>query len=380
MREPTPTKLEEAEIASPKDPTLSPVGEDGEIMIVNEDPGQALDRYVKWAQYPPDSRPLFGWQKDLIEPYRVLSQPLALVSKPAKGCTTDENGMPVCKEPAEFLNVRCDMNAEQSVSVGTGDHHIYLFCLDEKNERTKIENLKTRVFRIFDRKEIPTLPAIHAADDGSGGDATAGDLMYTITVRPAKSDWGDLFAEATFTVNGKEHVQRIGWYSTPHVVAEFQQGITDHNEGGHLIVRVPIQINKSGYYLIEANLQEKNDPQRFLATATYEAKLEAGRQTIPLRFWGKILRDQNVNGPYIVREIRARRNNSAVTPDMVQRSLDTGEEISGEQTEPLWEFVQMAKPYETNEYEAKSFGQEEWNSEEKQRRIDFLKQLAKEEG
>ncbi len=380
FRDPAPSKVEEAEIASPADPTLVPADEEGRIMLVNEDPVETLNRYVQWAQYPPDSRPLFEWQKDLIEPYRIVQQPLPVVSKPARGCTEDENGMPVCEEPPEFMNVKCDMNAESAVSVGRGDHRVFLFCVDEQGQRLKLENLKARVYRVFDRKEIGTLPPVHAGDDGREGDETGGDLMYTITVRPTRADWGDMFVEATFRVAGKEHNQRAGWYSTPHVVAEFQQGITDHNEGGHLVVYVPIQIRKAGYYLIEANLQEKNSPNRFLATASYEGKLETGLQRIPLRFWGKILRDQGVDGPYIVRELRARRNNSPVTPDMVQRSIETGEEVSGEHTEPLWEFVQMAPAYETQEYEASSFGSQEWDSEEKRRRIEFLERMVREQG
>lgn len=380
MREPGPSKLEEAEIASPKDPTLTPVGEDSQLLLVNEDPVETLNRYVQWAQYPPDSRPLFDWQRDLIEPYKIVAQPVPVIKTPARDCTQDENGMPVCKEPPEFLNVRCDMNPESSVSVGTGDHRVFLFCVDEKGERMKLDNLKTRVYRIFDRKEIGTLPAIHAADDGSGGDDKAGDLIYTITVRPTKADWGDMFVEATFNVGGYEHNQRAGWFSTPHVVAEFQQGITDHIEGGHLVVRVPIQIHKAGYYLIEANLQEKNDPNRYLATASSEGRFEPGRHVVALRFFGKILRDRGVDGPYIVRQLRARRNNSPVTPDMVQRSIETGEEVSGDHTEPLWEFVRMAPPYETQEYEASQFGEEEWDSEEKRRRIEFLKKLVREQG
>ncbi|MBW7857924.1 MAG: hypothetical protein H3C43_06485 [Leptonema sp. (in: Bacteria)] len=351
------------------------------MMVVNEDPRETLNRYVQWAQYPPDSRPLFGWQKDLIEPYNIPNMPLPIVDTPARGCTTNDDGMPVCKEPATFLSMKCDMNADQAVSVGTGDFHVKLFCVNEQQERLKIENIRTKIYRIWDKQEIPSsLPAVHVGDDGSSGDEKAGDLVYTITVRPTKSDWGDMFVEADFRVNGKDQNQRAGWYSTPHDVASFESGISDRSESGNLVVMVPIQIKKAGYFLIEANLQEKNDPQRFLATASYEGKIEAGRQTIPLRFFGKILRDQNVDGPYIVREIRGRRNNSPVTPDMVQKSLETGEELHGEHTEPLWEFMKMAPQHETEAYEAKSFSKEEWNSDEKRRRIEFLEKLSREEG
>ena len=58
--------------------------------------------------------------------------------------------------------------------------------------------------------------------------------------------------------------------------------------------------------------------------------------------------------------------------------MQTGEEISGSHTEPLWEYVDPAKNHETSMYRASEFSGSEWQSEEKQERIEFLEKMANE--
>ena len=382
LRKPSLSEVEQAELSSPKDPTMEHLGdEDGGIWAVNEDPGQALERYKLWAQYPPDSRPLFGWQVDLIEPYNIKDMPLPVMIAPPSDCNTDVSGELKCNTPAKLAAIHCEMNPESVVSVGTKEHRSFLFCMDEKENRLPIEDLTVKVFRVPLDQKIPTLPPIHIGDDGSGGDDKAGDHIYTITVRPGAADWGYMIVEAAYKVGGHQDQHATTWFSTPNVPAEFQQGITDHLSDGHLVVKVPVQVRRPGYYMIESNLQEKNNPNRFLATATFEGQLAAGRQIVTLRFWGKLLRDQKVDGPYIVRELRGRRDNAPVTPDMIARAFEMGLEIpSGEPKEPLYEYMQMAAPYETNDYDASSFSKEVWDSEDKQFRIKYFEELIAKDG
>ena len=368
----------DADMASGEDPSLQYFGEDNQLVLINENPVDVLNQFMKWSQYPPDSRPLFEGQVDLIEPYTIKNLPTPAFKVLPNNCKPDDEE---CGSQIEFLEgITCDFNSEIQVSFGTDPIHFLLFCSNENNERLKLESLVAQVFRTDDGKATPSLPVISASDDGANGDVKANDRIYTITVKPGKQDWGFMTVSANFKINGNQITQVATWYSTPHTVAEFQDGVTDSIQDGHLVVRVPLLVKKAGYFLIESNLQEKNNPNRFIATATYEGKLNVGRQIIPLRFWGKLLGDQGIDGPYLVREIRARRDNAVVTPDMVERSFQTGEELHGEQIEPLWEYVKIAPIYETNEYRAKDFSKELWDSDQKQQRIKFLKQLIEEEG
>ncbi len=173
---------------------------------------------------------------------------------------------------------------------------------------------------------------------------------------------------------GLKHNQRTSWFSTPHSIAEFKDGSQDAIKDGHLVVTVPVMITKKGYYNFDANLQAGSGAEvKFVGTSSVEGDFEPGAHTLEFQFWGKVLRDSGVDGPYAVTDIRGRRNNSPVTPSMVKKAMTENREISGNHTEPLWEYMLNAKDYTTRAYKSDDFSQEEWNSDEKRQRLEFLK-------
>lgn len=367
-------------MSSQKDPTITPVGPEG-IPIVNEDPREVLDRYLQWAQYPPHSRPLHEGMVDLINPYDMDRPPVGVIQTPAQECTAGEDGMPRCKKPAVFSDVQCKMTPEASISIGKGDFKVILKCMNKEGKNVAIESIQSRVYRNLHRKDTPTLPAItNGADNGSGGDEKAGDFVYTFVVRPTAQDWGDMFLEVDFTVAGMKHNQRTSWFSTPHTVAEFKDGAQDAVKDGHLVVSVPVMITKKGYYNFDANLQAGSGAEiKFVATSSVEGDFEPGAHTIEFQFWGKVIRDSGIDGPYMVTDIRGRRNNSPVTPSMVKKAMAENREISGNHTEPLWEYLANGRDYTTRQYASDDFSKEEWNSDEKRQRIEFLKKQIENE-
>lgn len=371
---------EEEMMSSHEDVTLETT--EGGLNVIQEDPQERLERYKKWAQYPPHSRPLFEGQVDLIEPYNAERPPVGVIDQPASppGCNIEgTGGKPKCETQATFTDFKCEMTPESSISVGKPDFKVTLRCFGGKeNKNQPIENIQAKVYKKLFRKITGSLPPVSQGDNGTDGDKTAGDLVYTFVVRPATTDWGFMFLEAEFTVNGKKHNQRATWFSTPHTIATFNAaGITDRIQDGSLLVSVPVNVRKAGYYEIEANLQEAEGEQKFVATARYEGELEAGNQTVPLQFWGKIIRDKRARGPFVVREIRGSRNNDPVTPAIVKRAQETGGEIpEPNYNEPLREYMQPADDYTTAAYKPADFSNREWESEEKNRRIEFLSSLA----
>lgn len=362
-------------IASGKDPTL-PSG-DG-MGGMGDDPEEALDRYMKWAQYPPHSRPLFAEMKDLTRPFEFQSIPVGVIEVPAAGCQPTPEGGVRCEKPAKFTDVKCEMHPEKTVSFGKKDMHIMLQCVNKDNVLVPIDGITPRVYTILHNRVIPSpLPPIGFGDDGNNGDVKANDRIYTFLVRPTDQDWGDMFLEADMQVKGHRHNQRVTWYSTPHRVAEFKSGVQDEIKGGSLIVRVPVTILKKGYFNFAANLQQAGGQKEYIASSTWEGDLEAGAQTISFEFFGKIIRDSGKDGPYLVDDIRGRRNNSPVTPSMVKKAMEEGREISGEHKEPLWEFIEPAPAYTTaRAYKSDEFSTQEWESDEKRERIRQLKELG----
>ncbi|MBI3396325.1 MAG: hypothetical protein HY042_10860, partial [Spirochaetia bacterium] len=249
---------EQQDMSSTKEPGVR-MGDDG-IPVIEDDPKSVLERYKKWAVYPPHSRPLYAGQVDLTQPYTLPRTPVGVIEKPAQGCEKAADGSMKCSKPPVMSEVVCTMQPERSISVGKKDFHITLRCVNPKQGvNLPIDSIESKVYHVPLKEVIPSLPPISAADDGQNGDEKAGDKIYTFTVRPGAADWGPMYLEVSFTVQGMKHVQRTDWYSTPQNVAEFQQGIRDANRNGHLIVSVPVTVYKDGYYLFEANLVQKGE-------------------------------------------------------------------------------------------------------------------------
>lgn len=361
---------------SPDDPTMKQLDK-SKLKTVAFDAEQALEYYRNWAKYPPFSRPLHEGQRDLINPYNGEKPRVSIVKEKAKGCKRTDDGKIKCEKNAVMTEMACKMTPQRTISVGKNDFKIELYCFNNKGQNLPIKQITPRVYTIALKETIPSLPPISYGDDGKNGDRVADDKIYTFVVRPTNTDWGDMFLEVNMEVEGKAHVQRTSWFSTPLIVAEFAKGASDQLENGNLVVKIPLNVTREGFYQFDANLQGAGEDQSFIATSVWEGKLAAGSQTINFIFYGKVIRDSNVNGPYLVREIRGRRNNSPVTPDMVRQSMANGSSIPDtEQKEPLWQYVEPAENYTTGNYNASDFANKVWNSEEKQRRIKFLETMA----
>jgi len=63
----------------------------------------------------------------------------------------------------------------------------------------------------------------------------------------------------------------------------------------------------------------------------------------------------------------------------VRKAMEENREISGNHTEPLWEYMNMASNFTTRNYRSDEFSKEEWNSDEKQQRLQFLKKQIEQE-
>ncbi len=379
-RGPDKVSREEREMASEKEPGVR-IGDDG-IPVIDDDPKSVLERYKKWAQYPPHTRPLYSGMVDLLNPYNLERTPVKVIAKPAEGCQPQADGSMKCAKPPVMSDVECQMTPERYISVGKKDFHISLVCRDPRqNTPAAIESIEAKVYRVPLKETVPMLPPISIGDDGQNGDEKAGDKTYTITVRPAGSDWGPVYVEASFKVLGSQHVQRTDFYSTPHATAEFQKPIRDAQRSGHLVISVPVNVSKEGYYKFDANLLEKNGEQRPVASAVWEGDLTAGNHTINLEFFGKVIRDSGISGPYVVQNLRGMRNNSPVTPSMLKAAFVTGKVIGPqEHKEPLQEYMEpVAEAYVTGSYRPEDFSSDEWKSEDKDRRIQYLEELAKEQ-
>ena len=355
-------------------------------------PREELARYESWAQYPPDSRLLNESAVDLIDPYNA-ELPAETVLRRAPGdCEETEDGRLInCQEPPTESGVFCTFVPERTISTGLREMKVFLRCYRQSRLRGSanlpLRSIAPRVYwrPLGDRERI--FPPVTHGDEGRNGDAEADDYLYTFVVGHGREHWGWMDLEVSFEVEGLRHFQGCTWFSTPQIVAEFQTTMTDNIDDGHLVVSVPVEVNKQGYYEFDANLQEKDGNRRFVASSTWKGELTEGLQTIRFRFWGKIIRDTGADGPYVVREIRGRRKNSDITPAMMERAaryepekvleLVRSELVSlKERPEPLFEYLEpVVEPHITADYDADEFSDEVWDSAAKNRRIRLLQSL-----
>ena len=117
---------------------------------------------------------------------------------------------------------------------------------------------------------------------------------------------------------------------------------------------MPVDVEQAGLYLIDANLYTKDgDP---LASSRFKEPLDEGRQTVALRFFGKILHDAARDGPYTVGELRGALAAPEHTPAQVLMPPYPGE-------------------ITTAAYRAADFSAAEWDAPEKRERLRRLQRL-----
>lgn len=322
-----------------------------------------LEQYNEWAQYPPHSRPISLGNDDIIHPFNIGINAITMVDTPA-----DKEGN----------GYRCHLQPKTWAVIGANsDMLITLECRDASNELTKVNVVNATVFKEFEDQKTPT----HSADfndDGRDGDAVAKDGIITFRWRPMKNDWGQMSLEANVTyAKDKKAKLTTSFFSSPNKPAEIGNTFRDSQIDGSLVIHATVIAYKAGNYRLEANLKEEKEG-NYLAYASFDGPLKQGTNEVEFLFFGKILRDKGYDGPYVMTNVRGYRVNLPIDP----KWFDEGEEglkkiQAAKTTEPDKELIiPFTDEYKTKVYQASSFSKKVWESEDKNKRIQELQQLA----
>jgi hypothetical protein len=143
-------------------------------------------------------------------------------------------------------------------------------------------------------------------DDGSGGDATADDHVYTAVFVPGAEAAGrpatSYMVRVVATTRGDE--ERIAvtsfLYSFPdaQLTGAYRDAVVD----GSLQVQAEVIATAAGRFHLEASLYDASGEQA-LAWAQTALELPEGRHWMTLPFYGLILRERGVDGPYLLRYV-----------------------------------------------------------------------------
>jgi hypothetical protein len=140
-------------------------------------------------------------------------------------------------------------------------------------------------------------------DDGSEGDALADDRVYTAAFAPGDEALARSYL-VQVTAVGFGNVERRAatsfLYSSPH--AHLTGYFRDALVGGSLLVSAEVEVRVPGRFHLEATLADGAGVEA-LAWAQNALELTPGLHWIPLAFYGLILHERQVDGPYLLRAV-----------------------------------------------------------------------------
>jgi hypothetical protein len=142
-------------------------------------------------------------------------------------------------------------------------------------------------------------------DDGADGDAVAGDGRWTV-VFPGDALGGPLSTSYLVQVHARldGDDERKGaasfLYASPH--AQLTGGYRDALVDGSLVVGIEVDVAQAGRFHVEATLYGAGGTEK-IAWAQAAQWLEPGTQWLDLSFFGLILRERGIDGPYVLRYV-----------------------------------------------------------------------------
>ncbi len=150
-------------------------------------------------------------------------------------------------------------------------------------------------------EDLQPIGEIEYRDDGTGGDAVANDRVYTAVFLPDVPALSRSFLVRVVATTRRGDERRAATsflYSRPH--AHLTGNYRDAVVNGNLEVGVEVDVTTAGRFHVEATLYAADGTKK-VAWAQAARALEPGRQWLPLQFYGLILRERGVGGPYTLR-------------------------------------------------------------------------------
>lgn len=330
---------------------------------------QVLTDYKKWAQYPPGSRPLRPEYTDVIEPHKI---PVPYQMMP----------VPDGKDGLKAGKFQCRLQpAEHTVTEGEA-MEILLSCQDPETandpraaQGTEIRVESMELVRYLDTKTWPV------AEPETKPGTQANSFTTTFVFRPKRDDWGNMDFAVKFKLpaegSGFVHELKTHFFSSPLAPAQFTGNFRERTENGSLVISAELDVRMPGRYEVQANLFAQDETP--IGTSKVYQKLTGGRQFVDLLFFGKLLHDQGSAGPYILMGLHGLQDTDPLDPEKLSGPADEVEKMiqSARTTEPNRRVIPRFKgKFVTQPYSLNDFSQSEYDSPEKQERIQELGKLA----
>jgi hypothetical protein len=298
---------------------------------------ETLETYRESTKYPPDSRPMRE-NPDQLRPHSVSDVKYGLRTREHR--TTDakvtvrQDRLFLVGEETAKLSLRCENSdgpvaCEVLAAAARADDHP-LFSLE------------------------PRGPHVDFSDDGDGW------LSATFSPRAAGmgARHGMIHIDVVVRIGGEEGATGFLLQYTPQAPATFTGVVKDVVENGSLVFRTGITVKKPGRYVITARVDDADG--KSFALLSFNDLLPAGPGDVPLRVFGKLLRDIAPKQPVKLRDVEGFLLLEDSTPDRALMPMLSG-------------VVHTAAVHPD-----KVFSTDEWQSEERSRHLTEFEKDAKE--
>lgn len=165
-------------------------------------------------------------------------------------------------------------------------------------------------------------------DDGTTGDAVAGDLVYTWMVQPTDAADAERWAgfhNAYVTGAPADDPPAVvhsdvGWHYSAVAGARLTGRFRDAMVDGHLVIEAEMSVERAGRYHLQMSLHAPDSKPLAWSQNEVTADYAKGTHWVKLRVWGLLLRESSLDGPYTVARIWLR--DVTVMPGTVSTYLE----------------------------------------------------------
>lgn len=298
---------------------------------------------IAMLRFPPSSQPLRKDMKDVLEPNRRWETPLPLaLATGAGGKDTPKTGDLSFELTGNAFTIIGQSSLVATLEVFRGDH-----------QRIAVDVTTATLTAVDTGKTVAT--NVSLGDDG--------DHLYRASITPAAIDGlqgyrGLVKLDVGFVPSEGDHrpAQASLDFKVSSAAPAVFSGVAGEKLGPEgLEIDVDVQVTEPGQYFVQGCIFDaKDDPIGF---AVARPQLAAGRGSVPLVFFGLLFHDANASGPYVFKTLTGNRMPAAGERDHADMEPWTG-------------------TYRTQAYAVSDFSDKEWESPQKDAKIQALSDLA----
>jgi hypothetical protein len=193
-------------------------------------------------------------------------------------------------------------------------------------------------------------------DDGTGGDLTPADGIYSVQLQPSTAGFagllGQIRVEVFMEYQGRPGYTYFDLVYTPQSPADWRGAPRQALANGSLDFYLDADVHEAGRYVVTGRVDDATG--KPLALLTFNDEVGTGPQTFTLTLFGKLVRDAKPAFPLVLRDVVAFRLRPDAYPDR---------ELMPRLSGPL---------LHTPTYAATDFSDAEWTSEERNRYLTEL--------